>query len=74
MIVVKDERGVSADHAMGPGKKFCAQLAVHGFGLGAYRAGSNDPSSIARSPLVWWPTGSDRIHMLVPKRFVSGRG
>ena len=23
--------------------------------------------------LIWWPTGSDRIHMLVPKRFVAGR-
>lgn len=23
--------------------------------------------------LIWWPTGSDRIHMLVPKRFASGR-
>jgi hypothetical protein len=23
--------------------------------------------------LIWWPSGSDRIHMLVPKKFVSGR-
>ncbi len=23
--------------------------------------------------LIWWPTGSDRIHMLVPKKFASGR-
>jgi len=23
--------------------------------------------------LIWWPTGSDRIHMLMPKRFAVGR-
>jgi hypothetical protein len=23
--------------------------------------------------LIWWPTGSDRIHMLVPKKLASGR-
>jgi hypothetical protein len=23
--------------------------------------------------VIWWPTGSDRIHMLVPMKFVSGR-
>jgi hypothetical protein len=23
--------------------------------------------------LIWWPTGSDRIHMLVPKKFSVGR-
>lgn len=23
--------------------------------------------------LVFWPRGTDRIHMLVPKRFVAGR-
>lgn len=23
--------------------------------------------------LVWWPRGTDRLHMLVPKRFASGR-
>lgn len=23
--------------------------------------------------LIWWPTGSERIHMLVPKKHVTGR-
>ena len=23
--------------------------------------------------LIWWPMGSDRIHMLVPKKFAVGR-
>jgi hypothetical protein len=23
--------------------------------------------------LIWWPSGSDRIHMLVPKQFASNR-
>lgn len=23
--------------------------------------------------LIWWPTGSERIHMLVPKMYLTGR-